>query len=531
MVASVPVTLASDQPAQSVTVSGGSVGITGTIETAPSAPENDTQGWGKRFYTSNTGATNNVAVIPINDRLVYAFEIVFATKTPRTFVSDDGGQTWTLRDTTPAGASGLIYSALWVPGGMFLLFTNVTFAGSVGLHASATGFQFTQLTLPGYGAAADHTTGGNYQGNTVILTVDPASGDKATCRSTNGGASFGTCVTHPGFGTFRSHAVTSPTANTWLITDDGGGIRRSVDDGQSWTTVATLGGNGGTVGCPTATICLHGKDTGVISRSVDAGATWATQITLPGGPIIRKFLNYGGGLVLALTSASGATSSIFRSTDFGATWTYNSTTPATGGSPDYLSATLLEGRTYIGNSGTVGEVWYSPSAVAGQYTIIGQNGAPLFTSSNPGRVDPTGITTQPVSGSVTVSGTVTANQGTAASSPGAWPYVPVQGATVFNTSATGAANTAVTATIGAAASTRAHLFGASAFCSAGTSSIVVADGATTIFQTTATSVGTTLFSVGWTVGLTGTTNTAMTVTLGACGAGNTGTLNVQADRF
>jgi len=518
MAGSVPVTLASDQPALPVTVSGGSVGITGLVETSPSDSTTDTQGWGKKFYTSNTGSAHNVAVIPINDRLVYAFDITFATKIPHTYVSDDGGQTWTLRDSTPAGASGILYSALWVPGGRFLLFTNVTFAGSVGLHASATGFQFVQLTLPGATGGADATKGGWYQGNTVIITMDPASGAKQTCRSTNGGASFATCTTHAGLAVFGSHAVASPTANVWIITDTGGTIRRSVDDGQTWATVATLGGTGGTVKCLSATVCLHAKSA-VISRSVDAGATWATQITLPSAPTINAFLDYGSGLVLALGISSGGIAPIYRSTDYGVTWTFNSVAPANGGSPDYLSAVVREGRTYIGSSGTAGEVWYSPTAVAGQYTIIGPNGAPLFTSTNAGIVD------------TLSTGAAVRQSPTATPTAAAWSVSPVQGFALFNTSSTGAADTAVTATIAAAASTRAHVYSVSAFCSAGSATITITDNAVTKWPTPAGTVGTSLFAAAWPVAWTGATNSPVVVTLSTCGPGNTGTLSVQADRF
>jgi hypothetical protein len=41
----------------------------------------------------------------------------------------------------------------------------------------------------------------------------------------------------------------------------------------------------------------------------------------------------------------------------------------------------------------------------------------------------------------------------------------------------------------------------------------------------------TRFVKTWNPGLTGTTGNAMTITLGACGATNTGTLQVQADQF
>lgn len=108
---------------------------------------------------------------------------------------------------------------------------------------------------------------------------------------------------------------------------------------------------------------------------------------------------------------------------------------------------------------------------------------------------------------------------------------PVQLGTLFNSEATSAANAAVTATVTAAANQRARLYRVDARCSAGTSNVKVEDGATTIFTTTAAEVTTTRLTLQWTVGLTGTVNTAMTVTLATCGVGNTGTLTVEADRY
>jgi hypothetical protein len=108
---------------------------------------------------------------------------------------------------------------------------------------------------------------------------------------------------------------------------------------------------------------------------------------------------------------------------------------------------------------------------------------------------------------------------------------PVQGATLLNSQTTGAANTAVTATLTGAANTRVHLYSLAAWCSAGSASLTVQDGATTIWSTPTGTVGTTILTAAWPVGLTATTAANLVVTLGACGANNTGTLIVQADRF
>lgn len=108
----------------------------------------------------------------------------------------------------------------------------------------------------------------------------------------------------------------------------------------------------------------------------------------------------------------------------------------------------------------------------------------------------------------------------------------VQAINLFNTQTTGAADTAVVATIAAATSQRAFLYSIEAQCSTGTSTITVADGATTIFTSMGANVpaAPATYRREWWVPLTGTTNTAMTITLASCGAGNTGTLQVHASR-
>jgi hypothetical protein len=112
-----------------------------------------------------------------------------------------------------------------------------------------------------------------------------------------------------------------------------------------------------------------------------------------------------------------------------------------------------------------------------------------------------------------------------------WAITPVQGAALFNSHATGAANTAVTATITGVANQRALLHSVQAFCSAGTASLTVTDGGTTIWATPAAAVGTAQFLREWATGLTAATGNTLVVTLGACGVGNTGTLTVQASQF
>lgn len=108
---------------------------------------------------------------------------------------------------------------------------------------------------------------------------------------------------------------------------------------------------------------------------------------------------------------------------------------------------------------------------------------------------------------------------------------PGQGLTLFNSQTVSAANTAVTITIAAMTGARTHVYSLDAFCSAGTSNLTITDGGTTIWSTPATEVPVTRDRISWPTGLTSATNSAIVITLAACGAANTGTLDVQADRY
>jgi hypothetical protein len=103
-------------------------------------------------------------------------------------------------------------------------------------------------------------------------------------------------------------------------------------------------------------------------------------------------------------------------------------------------------------------------------------------------------------------------------------------AATLNTETTSAVATAATVTITGISGLRAHLFSVSARCSAGTSAVTATDGVTQIWSTAAAEVGTTTFKFQWNPGLASSAGNSMVITLGSCGAGNTGTLDVQASQ-
>ena len=101
---------------------------------------------------------------------------------------------------------------------------------------------------------------------------------------------------------------------------------------------------------------------------------------------------------------------------------------------------------------------------------------------------------------------------------------------VLNFSGVSAANAAISTTYAAVVGHRTRLWRVDAFTSAGTSGVTITIGSYVVFRTPTAHVATTLTTLSWTRSLETEPNTAMLISLAAAGVGNTGTLNVQADR-
>jgi hypothetical protein len=120
---------------------------------------------------------------------------------------------------------------------------------------------------------------------------------------------------------------------------------------------------------------------------------------------------------------------------------------------------------------------------------------------------------------------------TAASAAAQSPVIPTQGQNTKNQQVTSASNAPVSVTLTAPAHTRAHLESWAARCSAGSAAVTITDGGTTIWSSSAALVGTTTVSAVWMPGLAGRLGQNMVITLGTCGSGNTGVLDVAGEVF
>lgn len=109
---------------------------------------------------------------------------------------------------------------------------------------------------------------------------------------------------------------------------------------------------------------------------------------------------------------------------------------------------------------------------------------------------------------------------------------PSQRGAIQNSNNTAGANTAVVVTLAATANQRNRIYGLSAYCSAGSATITIAEGVTTKFTLPTGAVGTAVVGISFTPApMTSALGAAMTITLSTCGGGNTGVLNVQADTY
>lgn len=476
----------------------------------PTQATTDPTGWGKAFFdTGTTFSFNGPALVFASDELILAFQPDAGTSI-LTWQSRDGGRTFTLINTSaalPFNPGNSNHAIRF--GGNYLY--GVGGSGAFdGYLRSASGVTWTQVDLPT--VVGGSVTSIHGQGSTVLAAVD--TGTLFVCRSTDSGVSFASCTDHAATGiATNSQSVASPALNIWLVGDGAGTIARSTDDGVTFASVLSMGGVASHVICISATVCLAANRTGTIWRSQDAGATWAIELSVSPVPNFNGFLDFGGGTVVALSTA-GLTPDFFRSIDSGGTWTIQGELPRSFSL--LTTAETRNGRAIYGDRGAQRAI-YSSIVGAGTLILAGEDGTKLDVDAN---------------------GRLTANQGAAGTEPG-WPVEGSQRATLRNSRAVSAANTAVTITIAAVAGQAVRLYSYAGFCAAGGTSttVQVQDGGTIVWQQSqVVNDGTGLtpphanFSFD-NIGLRGTTGNAMSVTLGACGAGVVGTISVHASQF
>lgn len=517
------------------------------VVAAPTGPQasttssTDPTGWGQRWFQGTAvGATGFTILRPLflTDTSAVGIGVPQAGGTFDRWLSNDKGRTWTreLAFNVAGTVTDAVYNLLLLSDGAVLVmghcFGGVTPACTSAWRLNTDG---TASVVPMAGLAPGlnlSVMGAAEQGATVSTVVGDAGGQIYFCQSANKAVSFTCGANYSVVGAALSKATESPAPNIWLrIKADG--IERSTNNGTSF--VAVLSGLGGPIThleCLSTTVCLGTDGNRGIYRSTNAGASWVLVFTDPDAtaPLFSGMLDYGGGTVLALAGVAG--SYMWLSHDSGLSWTPIGPVDANSRCNAPCSGDTRNGSGMYGQVvGVVTQkVQYSPAITPGTFQVVGPSGIPLNVnaSGNMGVTQNGGGTSTSVSGAWWILNSD--GSGFVGSANNPFQVAPDQHALLDNTSQTGAANTAVTATIAPAAGTRAHLRQIAAFCSAGTAGLTVTDGGTTVWLTPATAVGTTLFTHQWNTGLSGTTGANIVVTLSTCGGGNTGTLSVQADR-
>lgn len=510
----------------------------------------DTLGYGRTFFlapsaSSGSGATVLSAAIFVDEVNVVGYSFgTGATLQPtgglQVATSNDGGRTW--NGATNVGCPSVGGCSSQVRKVVRTVASIPTYIiASVGPPAGPAAIARSTSPIGGFTAVSIATiTSASVdvavQGATVMV-VGTGVGGHFACRSDDAGATFQPCVLVDATGT-GSGSIISPSQNIWIASNGtGGDLFRSTDNGATWASVLLTGGGSGPLTCVSGTVCLfnNSQGAGATFRSTDAGVTWTSPAGSPGAAGSGgTFCTYGNNVVdfLQAATASSAnpwpttttqtTTPGFRSTDGGISWVQ---VPVTGGVSDGTASRISQcvanttGRAVLAwqnNALTLNGFYYGPTS-ANTVQIVGANGIPLSVDAN---------------------GNFTGNQGLPqATSPNAWGVVPVQGPALKNSTTTGAANTATAVTIAAVAGQRVHLRRIDAYCdTAGTATtLTVTDGATVVWPGTPTAptlaIGQTLFTQQWAPSLDSTTGNALTVTLGACGIGNAGTVTVHADQF
>ncbi len=466
----------------------------------------DPTGFGKQFFLSNDPfGTDRASTVPVfvTDQTVLAFTLESGgvPEAVKTYLSLNAGRTYALSSTSTAtfNMTSLV-DALRTTAGLYIIGGTSSDAND-GYLRSSDAVAWTQVDLPGITGAQVNSIG--QQGTTVLVSVS-VGGNLQVCRSTNGGASFSSC-SDPGalvLAANQANAIASPSASIWLVADGSGNVARSTDDGVTFTGVLVSGSGVNTLTCVSSTICLAAQ-AGTISRSTNAGATFTTVLSVDTSfASFRTLLNFGSGVVVALSSIPVGGPTLYRSPDFGATWGLASTLPNIA-SANPGSAKANGGRAVVSTGGANDPILYSPVVGAGETIIAGQSG-------NRWDIDTAGA------------GLVRVNPATA----GARSQIEVN-RDGFPQCVTPAANTAAVITVTPAAGSTAFLHAYIAFydvAPAAPQTLTVAFGATTRWRDIVGGANTPTRS-DWTGPLASfVISEAFTVTLPAGGAGVSGTL-------
>lgn len=173
---------------------------------------------------------------------------------------------------------------------------------------------------------SDHVFGHSSDG-TIIIGMRTAN-----LRSTDFGKTFGNAGgSFPGAGSgdISIYSITTDNSGNWLAFNASNQLMRSTDNGQNFVAVGGVFTDSvrsdKIVSCGNGVWLLLSDTADQIRRSTDNGASWS-NVTVNNFGLAgkRSLINNGGSLVLAfaaVTNVSGTPIGMWRSTDAGQTWT------------------------------------------------------------------------------------------------------------------------------------------------------------------------------------------------------------------
>lgn len=346
----------------------------------------------------------------------------------------------------------------------------------------------------------------NATGSTVLATINE---NANVCRSTNQGQAFVCAAGGGGNGGGLAYAG----GTVWLRHEGAAGdLRRSIDDGLTWSLVTSFGTNAQGVRClsPTFTTCIVLNANGNISRSTDAGLTWPT-IPLSG-------LGAGGFAMCEAQANSPAGSGVFS---------------ILGNTPPVGFAAIAQNAFSSFNAGVA---WFTGQSNGSPWDGTGAPGVNGMDCRN-GKGAAVYSTTGGGVNVFAMYNPLTQPGGVLQSSAGGYSIAaPIQAGIILNAAPTvSAANTAAVVTLTNTAGSRVciRIIAVKATGAAATFTLTVSDGGTTVLD-----FGTQTAALNGAADvLTGTplicsqTNNNLVVNIGAGGVGAITTTSVIADRY
>jgi hypothetical protein len=297
--------------------------------------------------------TNAVAVDPNNHNRILAAGVGLSRSTNGSSFSSVGG--------THSDHHSIVYSPedsdviyMATDGGMYKSTNGGAGWAPGGGSAESYHLVATQLYSIGVSQAGAFRVGGATQDQGIIQTtgsadwVDTGAGNEGGFfivdpndsqnvyvtpwstnlrRSTNGGSSWTTIVNGLA-GTTPSDLAVRPGDSSRLLCVGGSQIFRSTDQGNNWSSVATLAGGGTRVAFSDAnpSICYATTSNGRVYRSSNSGASgwsepYAASARPPVGVIAALAISFTDANRLYIGYGGFGVAHVWRSTDGGAHWT------------------------------------------------------------------------------------------------------------------------------------------------------------------------------------------------------------------